>query len=110
MIGTLDQRIEIRSVAPTTADGAGGFTEATTLVKTVWAKIENIGGRESAVSQQTQSMLLSQLIIRKGGTMPTPQMFVIVRKTGARLEIEKVAPYRSSRHYLEMTCKEIVGA
>lgn len=107
-IGTLDKRVEIRSVDPTTPDGAGGFTESTTLVKRTWAKIRKLSGRESAVSSQTQSVLSHRLVIRSGGASVTPQMYVIITSTSERLEIQSVAPHQGSRRYLELDCVEAV--
>jgi SPP1 family predicted phage head-tail adaptor len=61
--GKLNKRIQIMELAQI-SDGGGGYEDALVPVKTVWAHIQPVSGREYWQAQQAQAQISHKVTIR----------------------------------------------
>lgn len=62
-IGDINKRVQVMQSSQV-KDGAGGFEKVLTPIRTVWANITPVQGREFWESQQTQARITHKIIIR----------------------------------------------
>lgn len=100
--GTLNKRVILQTVSRT-SNGGGGFTATWADTTTLWARIEELAGREGFEAQQIASHLTHKVTIRYR-TSVIPQQRL---KYGTRiLKIESVINPDQRNEMLELMCVE----
>ena len=103
-VGDLRERVSIRSLS-SSADGKGGFTEAfTSVLATVWAKIDATSGAERVQAMQQEHARTYDVTIRYLSTV-TPRMRLVLDDSRV-LKITGTKDPTLRRRWLVLSCVE----
>jgi SPP1 family predicted phage head-tail adaptor len=100
--GKLNRKIQIMELAQI-SDGGGGYEDALVPVKTVWASINPVSGREYWQAQQAQAQLSHKIIIRY---MDGINRSHVLSFNGKNYDIQYIINIDEANSYLEINVLE----
>lgn len=96
--GKLNRRVDIVS-ADQVSDGAGGYEDSFTTVKTVWAGITTLGGREHIEAKQAQAEVTHRIFIRY---TPIINHSHLISFAGNKYDIQYLVNINEENKFLEL--------
>lgn len=104
--GRLDQRVTLQRRARV-ADGQGGYTETWVALRTVWASVRALSGREREYAAAAQAPATYRVTIRRYAELTAADRVVW---QGEALNIRFVADNGPRERYLHLDCERGVVA
>jgi SPP1 family predicted phage head-tail adaptor len=96
--GKLNRKIQVMELAQI-SDGGGGYEDALTPVKTVWASINPVSGREYWQAQQAQAQISHKIIIRYTTELNRSN---VLSFNGKNFDIQYIINVQESNRFLEI--------
>jgi SPP1 family predicted phage head-tail adaptor len=101
----LRERVEIQVQTTTATTDLGHPYENWVTSATVWAKVQNLGGREAFYAKQVQPDATHRIVIRSGQTVAVASRL----KVGSRIfNVLETRPDGEPDGYLEITVQEVL--
>jgi SPP1 family predicted phage head-tail adaptor len=96
------ERITIQVIAQT-ADGQGGYSDAWSTFATLWAKIEQVSGKEAYQAMQIESPAVYKMTIRYIAGVTTKHRVLFGTRT---FNINRVNNINEADEYIELYATE----
>lgn len=97
-IGNMNRRIDIVE-AGQVSDGAGGYEDSFTVIKTVWGEIKTVGGREYIQAKQAQAEITHKVIMRYTAEINHSNLLSF---NGNKYDIQYIINIDEENKYLEL--------
>nr|DAJ51211.1 MAG TPA: Putative head tail adaptor [Caudoviricetes sp.] len=105
-IGELNRRIGIYTLT-TTPEGSSDMTNTLTLIRSVWAKEEIVGGVSFWGSVQAESTVTHRFVIRYGrGTRPEDLTHAVkVKCEGTEYTVKRLTDMNGAHRFTALECE-----
>lgn len=102
--GKYDKRVRLERPVSTTAPD-GGQVRCWELVKTVWAQVLPVGGREAARANQTVASTETRITIRFSSVVAPIDATWRAVHGGTIYDIKRIANIKTANVEIELTCE-----